>query len=295
MSRVGSVTCGGEPQLHARPRPSCRPCRGRAARSPSRRVGRFGGSVSGTVSMWPARTTRSGRPSSVRATTVLPSRVTSRWARRRSAASIASASGLLVAADRLDVAEVRGEGDDVADGRGRSSSHRQRRVAAGVSGEDGALRSPRLAPHRAAERSAWGYGLATRHRRPARCSTPGSRAPPLGAGRAGRARTAPRPTLVAAAKEDPRRGVAHRWSHVVDRPRRAAGRRLRRLPAPAPALAPARAAQHHQPRRHLRRAAQRRVDQRRPLRRRRASSAPGCACAQPRPRCRSSASTSSRG
>ena len=33
----------------------------------------------GTVSMWPASTTRSGRPRAVRATTALPSRITSRW------------------------------------------------------------------------------------------------------------------------------------------------------------------------------------------------------------------------
>lgn len=61
------------------------------APSPTRRVGRFGGSVSGTVSMCPAITTRRERPRCVRATIALPSRTTSRCASGRSAASIASA------------------------------------------------------------------------------------------------------------------------------------------------------------------------------------------------------------
>ncbi len=60
--------------------------------APTRRVGRFGGAANGTVSRWPARTTRSGRPRAVRAMTVLPSRMTSRWPTRRRAASMASAS-----------------------------------------------------------------------------------------------------------------------------------------------------------------------------------------------------------
>ena len=45
----------------------------------------------GTVSMCPARTTRCGRPRSVRATMELPSRSTVRWGSARSAVSIASA------------------------------------------------------------------------------------------------------------------------------------------------------------------------------------------------------------
>src|SRR6478672_4021626 len=67
------------------PRPWSRSPSGRA----SRREGRL--SLSGTVSRWPATTTRSPRPSSVRATTVWPRRVTCRWPRVARAASTASA------------------------------------------------------------------------------------------------------------------------------------------------------------------------------------------------------------
>src|SRR5690606_28163687 len=48
--------------------------------------------ATGTVSMWPATTTRSLRPREVRATTALPSRMTSRCRRSRRDASMRSAS-----------------------------------------------------------------------------------------------------------------------------------------------------------------------------------------------------------
>src|SRR5665811_1280021 len=57
--------------------------------SPSRLAGRF--EFAGTVSRWPAITTRSSRPRSVRATTVFPSRVSLRWRCSPSAFSTASA------------------------------------------------------------------------------------------------------------------------------------------------------------------------------------------------------------
>ncbi len=94
-----------------RPRPSCRRCRARAGSSPSLRTGRL--SLSGTVSMCPAITTRSSRPRSVRATRLLPCRVTSRWSSPRSASSIVVGDRPLVAAHRLDVAEHLGQGDGV--------------------------------------------------------------------------------------------------------------------------------------------------------------------------------------
>src|SRR3954452_4632354 len=62
-----------------------RPC----IRLSSRRAGRL--SLSGTVSRWPAITTRSPCPCPVRATTLVARRVTSRWLRLRRAASTASA------------------------------------------------------------------------------------------------------------------------------------------------------------------------------------------------------------
>src|SRR4051794_22703182 len=61
------------------------------SRSPSYQVGRFGVAASGTVSRCPASTTRSSRPSSVRATTASPNRLTARCGSGCSAASTASA------------------------------------------------------------------------------------------------------------------------------------------------------------------------------------------------------------
>ena len=58
-------------------------------------------------------TTRSPRPRSVRATTVWPCRVTLRWSKEASAASHRVRDRLLVAADRLDVDELAGQGHDV--------------------------------------------------------------------------------------------------------------------------------------------------------------------------------------
>ena len=86
--------------------------------------------------------------------------------------------------------------------------------------------------------------------------------PALGERRAGEPVRAPADLESLVGQGRPRRGIRARGRARRHRPRRAAGRRRRRLPAPAPALAPPRAAQHHQPRRHLRGAPQRRVDQR---------------------------------
>ncbi len=74
---------------------------------PSARAGRL--PAIGTVSMCPASTTRSGRPSVVRATTALPSRCTSRYGMACSAAVIAVSQRLLVAADRGHVHQGRGQ------------------------------------------------------------------------------------------------------------------------------------------------------------------------------------------
>ena len=88
------------------------------------------------------------------------------------------------------------------------------------------------------------------------------------------------------------RGVTHRGRALRDRPRRRTGRDDRRLPAAAPALAPARRAARAQGGRHLRRAAQRRVDEPRAVRGRGLRAHPRRA-APHRRRCRCSASTSS--
>ena len=68
----------------------------------------------GTVSRWPAITTRSDRPSSVRAMTTLPSRTTSRWPYPRSACSTRSAISVSLSADGLDVDQRPQQLDDIA-------------------------------------------------------------------------------------------------------------------------------------------------------------------------------------
>ena len=75
-----------------RGRPSCRRCRGRD-RSP-RRSPPLALPAGGTVSRWPASTILSGRPSAVRATTLLAIRTTSSagWARSSDSTRSASAA-----------------------------------------------------------------------------------------------------------------------------------------------------------------------------------------------------------
>ena len=93
---VGRRQRGGEPQLDGDARTSCRRCRSpTAGRRASSREGRL--SAIGTVSRCPASTTRSARPSRVRATTASPSRSTVRCGSARSASSTRSASVLLLA------------------------------------------------------------------------------------------------------------------------------------------------------------------------------------------------------
>jgi 2,3,4,5-tetrahydropyridine-2-carboxylate N-succinyltransferase len=100
--------------------------------------------------------------------------------------------------------------------------------------------------------------------------------------------------LTALSSHDEARGSLRPPDRSLDRPRRSPARHGRRLPAPAPALAPAGRAQHDQPRRHLRRAAQCRLDQRRPVPGRRLRDGPGPAARQG-PVAGLSASTSSPG
>ena len=80
---------------------------------------------------------------------------------------------------------------------------------------------------------------------------------------------------------------------VIDDLQAAADRRVRRLPAAAPAVAPARRSPRPEPRRHLRPADQRRVDVARSLRRSTASRRSGPGHVAPACTCRSRASTSS--
>src|SRR3954471_6594684 len=87
-SRLGSGTVAAMRSITASPpfmSQVPRPC----SRPSASRDGRL--SLSGTVSRWPAITTRSARPRSVRATTLLPWRLTVRWSYAESAASTASA------------------------------------------------------------------------------------------------------------------------------------------------------------------------------------------------------------
>ena len=99
---------GGQRRAPPPRRPSCRRRRGRRAGPPSTRCGRL--PCAGTVSRCPPMSTRSARPSWVRATTVLPCRVTVRCETGRRAASTASASGALVARLAGNVHEHGGQG-----------------------------------------------------------------------------------------------------------------------------------------------------------------------------------------
>ena len=169
VEQVGDVAVGDRhawrrAAARRRRRPSCRRCPSPCSASSSRRAGRL--SLSGTVSMCPAITTRSSRPWWVRATTVCPKRCTSRWSSPRRAASTASAISLLVAADRLDVDEVLGQLDGVH-GRGqvamppiqpagRRSGPRHPASVALRRDPTTDRRRPASAPT-----AAWGYGLAT--------------------------------------------------------------------------------------------------------------------------------------
>ena len=135
----------------------------------TRRVGRLTGSaVSGTVSMWPASTTRSARPRAVRATTVLPTRVTcevrrARAARPRRHPRAARSSE----AHRLDVADRGGERGDVGR-RGRARVRwygiRLTLVTAPTRSDVHRAVPGRLRGHRRLDgmtRTAWGHGLLT--------------------------------------------------------------------------------------------------------------------------------------
>ena len=111
-------------------------------------------------------TTRSARPSSVRATTTLPSRMTSRCAYAAQGRLDPVGDRLLVAAHRLDVDQVAQQRDQVAVQvqtvrhagtlPGRRSAARCRLRLAGRLG-------PRDRDRHDRDRTAWGWGLATVH------------------------------------------------------------------------------------------------------------------------------------
>ena len=123
----------------------------------------------------------------------------------------------------------------------------------------------------AADEGAWGVGLATLAEPATGCSTRSSRSPASGSRRPRRrparaSSTPPRPRPWAARSWPPPRRRRAPWRahgrgrRGARRPPSGAHRAARRLPAPAPALAPAGAAARDHPRRGLRAAQQRRLD-----------------------------------
>ena len=110
-SRFGSGTVAASRRMTASPpfmSQVPRPCSSVAVAAGAGRL-----SLTGTVSRWPAITTRSPRPRSVRATTVLPCRLTVRWSYAAQRRLDGVRDRLLVAADRLDVDELHGQVDRV--------------------------------------------------------------------------------------------------------------------------------------------------------------------------------------
>ena len=195
-------------------------------------------------------TTRSARPSSVRATTTLPSRITSRWpygAQRR----LDRVGDLrLVAADRLDVDQRAQQRDEVAV-QVQRRGHARHPTAARLPRQLGPSVAPspagRLAamtdsPPSTASRSAWGWGLATVHEPAGVLDTyyPG---PALGSPTD---EAAPAELVAAqrprrAARRADRGCVRSRSTWTPPRPT------PRRVPAAAPAQPPAGRAAHDQP------------------------------------------------
>ena len=212
---------GGAPAA-PRPRPSCRRPRGprsavALAGGPGRHVvgDRHRVQVTGDI-------TRSERPRSVRATTTLPSRITSRWPYGRSAASTASA--IARSSPLTDAMSIRARSSVDGSPARSSRSVGARRHRFGLR-RDGSLPTPGSArrmtsPPPAPTRSACGWGLAAVHGPPA-SSTPTSPDP----GWAPPDRTPRRPSSPSAVGEDElRRGP--------DRAVRSASTWTRRRPTP---------------------------------------------------------------
>ena len=118
--------------------------------------------ATGTVSRWPAMTTRSGRPSSVRATTTLPSRITSRCAYAAQGRLDLVGDLRLVAAHRLDVDQGRAA---ARPGRRPDPAALSRRAPYRLPGSARRATDPGRADRarRSCDRTAWGWGLATVH------------------------------------------------------------------------------------------------------------------------------------
>ena len=158
---------------------------------------------------------------------------------------------LLVARHRLDVAELAGEVD------GRSAEVERHPTNLEPCPPTFPPNPPRPTAH------AWGYGLAT-------VAGDGTvldtwfPEPKLGGLPAGRDRWIAPAELEELAGDDARRNVRIDIVTVEIDLDAAPGVDAGRLPAPARALAPARPAEHHQPRRDLRAPADRGLDQRRP-------------------------------
>ena len=213
--------------------------------SPTRRVGRLGTGVSGTVSMCPARTTRSARPSVVRAIDRVAVADHLEVRERPQGRLDGVGEGGLVLADRLDVADRRGErrdvGGQVEDGstsilceRARWSGRRRgwsTAYAEGYpqrTGGSAAARAsvPRVAvsrplrspiPLRPCRSATHGVRTGHDHGRTGRCSTRGSRSPAVGERPADA-----RPPRGPGGARRHRRGAprAHRGPPRRDRPRR---------------------------------------------------------------------------
>ena len=251
---AGSVTVDREPQrqrgarLHVRGAAAVHACRRRSV------LGKL--SASGTVSRCPARTTRWSRPSSVRATTVLPIRSTRRCARGTQRGLDRVGDLRLVAGDGLDVDQGPGQRDRV--GETRSGCHEDR---PSLTADLSTVTDCELTRHRARPGApAWPRSPPT-----ARRSTSGIPAGHLGLGAAPGRGVDRLPPDRPSARALPGLRGGRRCTRTIALAGRRAGRRRRRVPAAAPALAPPDPAAPGQPRRHLRPADQRRLDLGRPV------------------------------
>jgi 2,3,4,5-tetrahydropyridine-2-carboxylate N-succinyltransferase len=138
-----------------------RPCTTRSSPSPVVREGTF--PAIGTVSVCPASTTRSARPSCVRATRTSPSRISSRWSSGESAAWIASVirpsspltDGVSTSATSRSVRSPARS----SSGRGEGDADMDATLSAYAGPNLGRMTDDAAAT----TRRAWGWGLATVH------------------------------------------------------------------------------------------------------------------------------------